>query len=494
MLQWAVLVGLAGWAWPVSGGAVVFFAIVGWLFGFVLYRCRPGARWARGLVVAGVPIAIAALFCWGLARDPEWMTPLVMLPAADIGARIAELRERATGIRRSVLAADWVGIDAVGDPGGVQFDVRPLLARIPRAEQREFARQSPQLRQGGLVARLIYVTVVVAVMPLGLFAMLFGMGQELSDHHDDMVGELIAMTAMLSLMTLAWIVLIWWSGATRARVTSVADHLRLFRFGRANGFEYFPGPVAGRGSDTLTRVMRTPRGARPIMIANREGARRGGAAPAGPASPAAPAASAAAVSAGIETTHFGGLCEVELATELPHLWLRSTRHRAPAFSAYTAPDRSQRLSLEGDFDRYFELYCPQGYERDALYLFTPDVMAWLIDDVSGFDVELIDRRLVLRSRGDLVTRDPEDWARLAEALQAVRQRIVQWERWRDDREASASLNYGSAAAALLLTSRAAPGRVGTGGRRLRLGLGAGAIFVGVYATMFVLLTVIANVL
>lgn len=42
------------------------------------------------------------------------------------------------------------------------------------------------------------------------------------------------------------------------------------------------------------------------------------------------------------------------------------------------------LSLEGDFDRYFTLYCPGDYERDALYVFTPDLLALLIDESRHF--------------------------------------------------------------------------------------------------------------
>ena len=50
----------------------------------------------------------------------------------------------------------------------------------------------------------------------------------------------------------------------------------------------------------------------------------------------------------------------------------------------------QRLSLEGDFDRTFSLYAPKDYERDALYLFAPDLMALLVDAAGTCDVEFVD--------------------------------------------------------------------------------------------------------
>lgn len=57
----------------------------------------------------------------------------------------------------------------------------------------------------------------------------------------------------------------------------------------------------------------------------------------------------------------------------------------------------QVLSLEGDFDKYFTLYAPKEYERDALYIFTPDLMALFIDNVGDFDSEIIDDYLYVYS-------------------------------------------------------------------------------------------------
>ena len=51
---------------------------------------------------------------------------------------------------------------------------------------------------------------------------------------------------------------------------------------------------------------------------------------------------------------------------------------------------SQRISLEGDFDKYFTLYAPKQYEIDVRYILTPDVMAALVDQSSLFDIELVD--------------------------------------------------------------------------------------------------------
>lgn len=58
----------------------------------------------------------------------------------------------------------------------------------------------------------------------------------------------------------------------------------------------------------------------------------------------------------------------------------------------------QRLSLEGDFDSSFSLYCPEGYERDALYIFAPDLMQLLVETTSGCDVEFADDWMFVYSR------------------------------------------------------------------------------------------------
>lgn len=55
-----------------------------------------------------------------------------------------------------------------------------------------------------------------------------------------------------------------------------------------------------------------------------------------------------------------------------------------------------RMGIE--FDEVFTLLCPPGYERDALYLFTPDVMAAMLDDAGGaqWGAEVLDDQLFFR--------------------------------------------------------------------------------------------------
>ena len=91
-------------------------------------------------------------------------------------------------------------------------------------------------------------------------------------------------------------------------------------------------------------------------------------------------------------THSWGYLALRLERKLPHMVLdaRSNNGLLGGSNLPTSFRRDQRLSLEGDFDKYFTLYCPREYERDALYVFTPDLMALLIDESAAFDVEIVD--------------------------------------------------------------------------------------------------------
>lgn len=80
---------------------------------------------------------------------------------------------------------------------------------------------------------------------------------------------------------------------------------------------------------------------------------------------------------------------VPLPREVPNLVLMGRRPGVLTFVGVAIAGR-QRLSLEGDFDRTFTLYAPRDYERDALYIFAPDLMALLVDAAGTCDVEFVD--------------------------------------------------------------------------------------------------------
>ena len=94
---------------------------------------------------------------------------------------------------------------------------------------------------------------------------------------------------------------------------------------------------------------------------------------------------------------------------LPHIVLDSTGNNSVFGSNLPVTfDADQLLGLEGDFDRHFSLYCPADYERDALYLFTPDIMARFIDNAAVLDVEIVDDWLFLYGKRQVLHARPGD--------------------------------------------------------------------------------------
>jgi len=94
---------------------------------------------------------------------------------------------------------------------------------------------------------------------------------------------------------------------------------------------------------------------------------------------------------------------IQLTKQLPHMLLDNKANDAGFIKKYSntalAFNQDQVLSLEGDFNRYFTLYAPKGYEQDALYIFSPDFIRLLVDRVKDADVELIGNRLYIYKRG-----------------------------------------------------------------------------------------------
>ncbi|OUE27885.1 hypothetical protein [Clavibacter michiganensis] len=371
-------------------------------------------------------------------------------------------------------------------PSRPQLDTTPLTGRIDRDDLRRFRREftarfpvlvSPLF----LFGRIAMGILAVLTIPLGgVFVLVAGLAAIFTDD-PEMRGDALGMTVFGIPLLGTGVFFAWRLIRTRRRRSTIRSHYRLARFGRVNGLSYTPGPlsdghmgeVAARGM-YLTRIMR-PRTARPVEFGNHELA-------------------SASKASGI--TQYGGYAMIGLRRELPHIQVISNRTRLRrAMTPTVDVARSQRLELEGDFDRHAALYCPEGYERDALYLFTPDVMAVLVDRVRGFDVEIRGDRLLLRSPADMVTLRPDRWHDVIDATAALMAKVDRWERWRDDRLLSLE---GEEASVLTASDEALavpePGKarrrarrargVATAGRRLRMRPTLGLLLLIALAVVF----------
>lgn len=62
-----------------------------------------------------------------------------------------------------------------------------------------------------------------------------------------------------------------------------------------------------------------------------------------------------------------------------------------------------QVDLEGNFSKHFRLYCNEGQEVIALQIISPDVMAFLIDNLLSADIEVIDNQIAIIVRNGAKT-------------------------------------------------------------------------------------------
>lgn len=140
-----------------------------------------------------------------------------------------------------------------------------------------------------------------------------------------------------------------------------------------------------------------------------------------------------------------GYLAIRLPRRMPHMILDARRNdRGPLSSLQHRPRDSQRMSLEGDFDTHFRLYVPEGYGPDALYVFTPDLMALLVDETGDLDVEIRDDRLIVYRPGGFDLYDERTWLRFSAIRAALGAKT--WDRtvrYLDDRSAAPALVFES---------------------------------------------------
>ncbi len=296
------------------------------------------------------------------------------------------------------------------------FDARPLLDPVDQGEVARAARASRAANpaSGAQVAAWVIagVAFVVLVLPVGALVLL-GAGYALGRGAGVAVAAVVGVILTGLVVTLAAVLI------RRGIVARQTATYRLSRFAAANAMTYveivpdppLPGMIFSSG--TGRRSTDVVRGVQPrfVEFGNYQ----------------------YTTSSGKNSqTHHWGYVAVKLDVPLPHIVLDALGDNTLGGVGFAfGPD--QRLSLEGDFDRYFALYCPAGYEADALYLFTPDVMVRFIDSLAQLDVEIVDDWLFLYTRRPVSTLDPATWAWLFGAVAAVLTKLDQWARWRDDR-------------------------------------------------------------
>lgn len=68
----------------------------------------------------------------------------------------------------------------------------------------------------------------------------------------------------------------------------------------------------------------------------------------------------------------------------------------------------QKLSLEGDFNKYFDLYAEKDMQIETLSFLTPDVMAQFIDNAQNYDIEAYGNTVAIIAKGTLYNKKEMD--------------------------------------------------------------------------------------
>ena len=310
------------------------------------------------------------------------------------------------------------------------LDTRPLTGHVDRAALRAFRRTLPTSVRpsiAGIVGRAVLMIVFPALLLTSWLTLVDG---SLLDDGGEWDWALTGILIPYAIPPVIGVVLL----VRSIRLRSGVRQFRLHRFAEANGFSYeartspppLPGMIFTRpGQSSAFVTDRLRRSAQPALEVGDHTCIVG--------------------SGKNSSTYRWGYAALRLPIALPHIVLDARGNnslRRPRLPVALAS--SQRLSLEGDFDRHFTLYCPEGYEADALYLFSPDVMARFIDTASRLDVEIVDDHLFLYAPGRLISLDPAAWESLLSTVEVLSAQLARWERWRDDRLAGEATAFGGA--------------------------------------------------
>ena len=171
------------------------------------------------------------------------------------------------------------------------------------------------------------------------------------------------------------------------------------------------------------------------------------------------------------TTHYWRYIEVPLPRNMPHLVLDSTDNNGIfGTNLPVTLQRSQRIELEGDFNRHFTLYAPEGYGVDVRYILPPDTMALLVDNLSTFDLEFIDDRLMIIASGSWEMHDDKPWRFAEWVVNVLHPHIVdRTDRYVDDRAGFAAAAAPGAQETGHHAAHDVRGTVGSSGKRLKRG-------------------------
>ncbi len=127
-------------------------------------------------------------------------------------------------------------------------------------------------------------------------------------------------------------------------------------------------------------------------------------------------------------THKYTIMHVTSKVEFPHLVLDSRSNDGLMSNIPTVFDDDQRLTLEGDFNKYFDFFAPELYRIEALNVLTPVFMQLLIDQGSPYDIEIRGHDTFLIHKGNALnsTELPKMFRAMDAIIENFKQRSETW--------------------------------------------------------------------
>lgn len=116
-----------------------------------------------------------------------------------------------------------------------------------------------------------------------------------------------------------------------------------------------------------------------------------------------------------------GVLIVKLSKNLPHVLFDSKNNNELGISSLDGaiPKASQKITLEGDFNKYYDVYVPKEYARDVLYFLTPELMALLIQEASSLDIEVVDDELYVYKSPNYFINDRQEMEKIFNLIETI---------------------------------------------------------------------------
>jgi hypothetical protein len=119
-------------------------------------------------------------------------------------------------------------------------------------------------------------------------------------------------------------------------------------------------------------------------------------------------------------THKNTVFELQFDIVMPDILLENNSHGFGS-SLFSGLAGKNFVKLEGDFNTYFSLSVPRGYEIEALEIFTPDVMEKLIEKAKLLSLEIVNGHCFVYANGVVSTK--QDLYALYELAQYFDQKL-----------------------------------------------------------------------